>query len=213
MVPSMNYPSDEEAYHIYDGASETLRWWIASPGLVLLALGLIWLFFNRTALRDPGTRSGSTPGGGTARPYSLARVQLWWWTALLLPSWVIVWARLGVLWEFNSTCVALLGLSGTTVVSSRIIDNHDAARNDVRPHQDEASAGFFEDILSDASGVSIHRFQLLVFNIAFGLAFLLETFKPGSAGFPQFDATTLVLLGVSVGTYTASKALENQPPP
>jgi hypothetical protein len=174
---------------------------------VLFALGAIWLLVHPSALRDQSREP---------RPYSFSRVQLWWWTIVILPSWIVIWAMRNEFWPFNTTCLVLLGLSGTTTLAARIIDDRDRQNPRVVRHQDEPDAeqGFFEDILSDEQGVSIHRFQALVFNLAFSLGFLLETFKDLSKNaFPTFDAATLSLLGLSSATYVAIKAKENAEKP
>lgn len=182
--------------------SEQARWIVASVALSLMAIGLLWMLFDPMALRD---ESDCKP-----RPYSYARVQLWWWTAVVLPAWIVIWAKMGVFLPLNETCLALLGISGSTAAAGRVIDRRDAADPRIVRHQDEGrSKGFFEDILSDEKGVSIHRFQSLAFNMAYALAFLLQAFERGRAAFPSFDGSTLALLGVSTATYVAVKATEN----
>jgi hypothetical protein len=182
--------------------SEQTRWSIAGVAFVLMGLGLVWMLCHPMALRD---ESDCNP-----KPYSYARAQLWLWTAVILPAWVVVWAQRGVFWPLNETCLALLGISGSTAAAARMIDHRDASDPGVVRHQDAArSKGFFEDILSDEKGVSIHRFQSLVFNLAYALAFLLETFEPARKAFPSFDGSTLALLGVSTATYVMIKATEN----
>ena len=71
------------------------------------------------------------------------------------------------------------------------------------------------DILSDQNGVSIHRFQALLFNISIGIAFIVQfigSMKAATAGqtipLPELDQATLGLLGISSGTY-ALKFNEN----
>ncbi len=190
--------------------SEEQRWAVAAAELILFAAGAIWLLVHPVALRDTG------PGG---RTYSWARVQLWWWTVVILPSWILIWGMDGRFWEFNATCLILLGLSSTTTVAGRIIDDRDQADPGIARAVAAQTSGsttphLLIDILSDEQGISIHRFQALVFNVAFAVTFVVETFSPAQreAGtFPDFDASTLALLGLSSTTYVALKAKEKQP--
>jgi len=208
-----------------DLLSPDVRWAIAGVELVLFSLGALWLLFHRAALRD----IGSEP-----RSYSWSRVQLWWWTVIILPLWILLWGPDGEFYQFNPTCLVLLGLSGTTTIAGRIIDDREQADPAVTPRTPAAQAtasqitdsgaaaiavpaartNFFTDILSDQQGISIHRFQALVFNVAFAFAFVLDTFSPenwSKQSFPTFDPSTLALLGLSSITYVALKAKEYPP--
>jgi hypothetical protein len=184
----------------------------SDPKLVasLLLLFLFLLCGGRLLIDDDALRDDSQL---SPKPYSLARVQLWWWTMLILGSWIVAYGLTKSIWELNATCLTMLGLSGVTTSAGRIIDNRDlAAARGVR-HQDEKRddlSGFFTDILSDEHGLSVHRFQLVAFNLLFGTGFVVDVFsKLSGKHFPEFSAQTLSLLGLSSGTYIAMKAMEN----
>lgn len=183
-----------------------LRHVVGWGGLLALALSTAWLFTNATALRDESTQ--------TPRPYSLSRVQLAWWTQIILGAYVGVFAWKGEFWPLSSTCLALLGIGAGTGVAGRIVDTRQQENQQAR-HQDAApSNGLFSDILSDENGISMHRFQTVAFNLVYGVAFLVETFQDGAASaFPTFDSTTLLVLGVSSGVYIAVKPNEAGPLP
>jgi hypothetical protein len=171
--------------------------------LFVFLVGAGWVLIDANALRDDSALS--------PKPYSLARVQLWWWTVLILGSWILAYGLTGTIWPLNGTCLTLLGIGGLTTSAGRIIDNRDTAggaRHQDRDAKDEIR-GFFTDILSDAQGLSVHRFQLVAFNLMFGTAFLIEVFSKLKA-FPVFDSQTLTLLGLSSGTYVAIKSMENK---
>jgi hypothetical protein len=175
--------------------------WIAIA--VLLGSGA-WMIWHPSALRDDSTQ--------TPKPFSYSRVQLLFWTLVILSCWAGEWGESGQFWQLNETCLALLGIGGATTLAGRMIDARDAADARVERQQNlEASKGFFEDILSDGQGVSVHRFQGLAFNIAYALSFALQTFQAGAKKFPDFEGSTLALLGISAGTYVALKATENRP--
>ncbi|HVZ34891.1 MAG TPA: hypothetical protein VG963_20835, partial [Polyangiaceae bacterium] len=157
-----------------------------------------------SALRDDSQQ--------TPKPFSYSRVQLLFWTIVILSCWVGEWGESGQFWQLNETCLALLGIGGATTLAGRMIDARDAADTRVdRQKNLGTSTGFFQDILSDSQGVSVHRFQGLAFNLAYALSFALQTFQAGAKKFPDFEGSTLALLGISAGTYVALKATENRP--
>lgn len=63
--------------------------------------------------------------------------------------------------------------------------------------------GFFKDLVSDANGVSLNRFQIAVWTGVLGIIFVISVFK--SMSMPQFDTTLLALMGISGGTYIGFK--------
>ncbi len=70
-----------------------------------------------------------------------------------------------------------------------------------------ASQGFWQDILTDAKGVSFHRFQMVVFTLILGIVFMVDVYQ--NLAMPEFDATLLSLMGISSGTYLGFKFPEN----
>jgi hypothetical protein len=69
---------------------------------------------------------------------------------------------------------------------------------------------FLTDILSDANGVSFHRFQLLVWTLVLGLVFITSVYE--SLAMPEFNTTLMGLLGLSAGTYLGLKIPEATTP-
>ena len=68
------------------------------------------------------------------------------------------------------------------------------------------SQGFLRDILSDGEGFSLHRFQILAWNVALGVIFISATYN--TLRMPEFSATLLGLMGISAGTYLGFKVPE-----
>lgn len=68
--------------------------------------------------------------------------------------------------------------------------------------------GFLTDILSDADGVSFHRFQIAAWTVALSFIFLATVFN--SLTMPDFNGTLLALMGISSGTYLGFKFPEKQ---
>jgi len=65
------------------------------------------------------------------------------------------------------------------------------------------SQQFFKDILSDANGITFHRFQLAVWTVVLGFIFCASVYR--SLSMPQFSDTLLALMGITSGTYIGFK--------
>ena len=63
------------------------------------------------------------------------------------------------------------------------------------------------DILSDANGVSFHRFQLFGWTVVLGIVFAVAAYR--DLAMPIFDTTLMGLLGLSAGS---SLGLKNPEP-
>jgi hypothetical protein len=74
----------------------------------------------------------------------------------------------------------------------------------------QGSSGFLLDILSDADGVSVHRFQLFAWTIILGVVFVSGVLH--EVAMPVFSATLLGLMGLSAGTYLGLKIPESTVP-
>lgn len=65
---------------------------------------------------------------------------------------------------------------------------------------------FYTDILSDAGGVSFHRFQMLAWTIVLSILFIYAVLN--KLAMPDFSTTLLSLMGISAGTYIGFKIPE-----
>jgi hypothetical protein len=70
------------------------------------------------------------------------------------------------------------------------------------------SKNFFQDLLSDENGVSLHRFQMLCWTLVLGVVFVVGVYT--DLGMPTFSGTLLALLGISSGTYLGFKVPEKK---
>ena len=186
----------------------------------LVTLTFLVLFFNLkySLLRDNSTAKN--------KPYSFARVQLAWWTIIVFSSLIAILSLKSGIPTFTESILILLGISSATTAAARVIDVADQKNTDIVSIQNDESENFLLDILSDGNGVSIHRFQTVVLNIIYGIWFVAAVLhnipKDLSAAFfpaevinnilPAFDNGTLILLGLSSGTYAALKMTENKTP-
>jgi hypothetical protein len=148
------------------------------------------------------------------RPYSYSRVQLFWWTIIILSSYIFFYGITGVLPPLNSTSAMLLGLGVVVYAFGKIIDQRQIKTTPPgRRIQDEnTSNDFFTNILSDETGISIHRFQALVFNVIFGIGFISSFIKGivhQQYPFPDFGDWQLAMLGISSATFLTLKTREN----
>jgi hypothetical protein len=73
------------------------------------------------------------------------------------------------------------------------------------------SESWFIDILSDANGVSFHRFQLFSWTLILGGVFIGGAYL--ELNMPVFDTTLMGLLGLSAATYLGLKVPEPTVPP
>ena len=183
--------------------------------LILLIVSVVVTDIKFGLLRDCSTAN--------KRSYSFARVQLTWWTVIILASMVSTIVFTGLIPTFDSSTLILLGISSATLASATAIDVSDQARaesSNTTQHlsRNQPSSGFLPDILSDNSGISIHRFQTVAFNFVFGcwmVARIVENLAHVNAGnldrvIPVIEPNNLILIGLSSATYAALKTTENK---
>jgi hypothetical protein len=196
--------------------------WIAAGIIILIEVIVLFnLFTNKSSKLQVLIKDMSAQEEIKDMSYSYSRSQLFWWTIIVLTCFAIDMAMTGASnGIMNSTALTLLGISAGTTVAGRVIDNSQSSDPSVEMHQDSKSQGFWMDILSDQNGVSIHRFQAVLFNIGFGVAFISQFISniPDhitlgvAVPFADFDNTTLGLIGLSAGTYATLKFNENLSP-
>lgn len=173
-------------------------------GTLMLAAvwaGLIVLGKYSGMLRDAGTPA--LPA--CQRSYSLGRVQMAWWFAIVIGTYIFLWTLTGQVPVMSTQALALAGLSSATGLTAAALD---AGQGRPAPC---SSGNLLLDLLTDANGVTIYRFQLLVSNLLFGLFFLASVVR--ELAMPDFDPSVLTLLGLSAATYTGFKIPEQQGPP
>jgi hypothetical protein len=149
-------------------------------------------------------------------PFSYARVQMLWWTLIILTCYTFFFGITGYLLPLNQTAVLLLGLGGIVLATGRFIDNReiadDAIRLGTRSQDNVQDEDFWRNILSDKKGPSIHRLQAVMFNIIFGVGYVfyfIAQVKNSNYPLVEFDEWQLTLLGVSSATYLVLKTSEN----
>ncbi|HWK03660.1 MAG TPA: hypothetical protein VNS58_08510 [Puia sp.] len=190
---------------------------LALTGIVLLA---IYSNMLRDQVNDPASFLKAARGmkkygsffrnrkGEIAKPFSLARTQLVIWTAVIGCSFLYLYfcRYPGTSIHFDKNILALFGISGGTMAGGILIDK---SQGDRYRHQNQPSKNFFEDILSDDSGISIARFQQLMWLVISVMVFLDKLPAVAAGQFPVLDPTLLALSGVSSTVYLTMKVGEN----
>ncbi len=98
--------------------------------------------------------------------------------------------------------IELAEKQATLAATQQKIDEAEASQS--KP----VSEGLLKDLLTDANGVSFHRFQMIVWTLVLGGLFLIGVYK--DLAMPEFSVTMLALMGISAGTYLGFKIPEKQ---
>ncbi|MEA2345454.1 MAG: hypothetical protein QOF63_3623 [Thermoanaerobaculia bacterium] len=174
---------------------------LAFLALFALSLAIFIHLCRKTSL----VRSGTHPVPNE-RPYSLSLFQMSFWFFLVIAAYVFMWLITDELDTITDSVLGLIGIGAATALGAALIDKNKAA-----PKPDEpggTSKGFLNDVMSDPTGVSLHRFQMFVWTIVLGVIFIGSVYK--SLEMPEFSATLLGLMGISSGTYLGFKVPEKQ---
>lgn len=201
------------------------QWWFNGIFLALAAV-IWWLDYKYDLLKDT-----SVPN---LRPYSWSRVQLAWWSVIVLTSFISILICTGYAPQLYQSTLILLGISAATTATAKAIDTTPDAKakaallSPALPKK----ANFFIDIISDDNKPNIQRFQTFVFNATFGIYFITYVLNnlgnyvkvcsvytgdalkacnaaPYSYVMPDIQPNNLILLGLSSATYAALKVIEN----
>lgn len=174
--------------------------------VIVLGAWMVYLAISTDFLRDNAKIEGGR------KPFSFSRVQLAYWSFLVIGGYMIIYVLKNPIEILNETGLILLGIGGATTTSASLIDASDKSKGAESEghsrHQDTASEGFFSDIMSDADGISIHRLQAVVFNLIYGIILIFSVLTTHQL--PEFSQNVLILLGLSSGTYVVLKAGENK---
>lgn len=216
-------PEDKQQYPTCAKVSLVViqpKWFLLAIALFLLLLYITFRLAAATGLlRDPGISQGFLPGlsilwrrrreNTSLGPFSLARAQMAFWFFMVISAFVLLWMITGDTDTITEGVLVLIGISAGTALGATAID---ASKRDTttQPIPGQASRGFFNDVLSDGSGLSFHRFQIFVWTLVLGLVFFKNVM--GHLAMPEFGANLLTLMGISSGTYLGLKLPEQQAP-
>jgi hypothetical protein len=182
--------------------SSTRKFFCALAAAALIIV-FWWAGANTAALRDPEPFNPDF----RQRTFSLARVQLAFWTAIVVTGFIYLFlvngATDGIL---NDTALWLLGISSTTAAAAQFAGGNGAAPTNSGPALPQRHVNILIDILSDAQGVNIHRLQMAVWTVVFGGVVASRILS--CITFPHLDNTAYILMGISSGTYVWFKRTE-----
>jgi hypothetical protein len=100
-------------------------------------------------------------------------------------------------------------LEAAVTQATGLLDQKQAELNDVAKQLasgESRTQGFVLDILTDDTGISLHRFQMAVWTTVLGVLFVIGVWQ--KFRMPEFDPTLLALMGISSGTYLGFKIPE-----
>lgn len=172
--------------------------------IVILAFALVlflWLARSSDLLRD----SGPPPPAGQRRTYSLARTQMAFWFFLVVACYVLIWLILDDRDSITPTVLGLVGISAATALGAAAVDAQKPPPAGPAP-VGPASVSFLTDLLGGPQGVSLPRFQMLIWTVVLGVIFVVSVYN--KLAMPEFSATLLGLMGISSGTYVGFKIPE-----
>ena len=132
------------------------------------------------------------------------------WFVTIIVAFFAIWAVTGATDTLNGTLLALMGLGSGTALGGALVDERRRSQQALT-HGDTlapASVGFFNDLLTDDTGYSLHRVQLAAWTGVLLIVFGASVYS----GLPEFDSTLLGLMGISAGTYLGFKLPEKQTP-
>ncbi len=170
-------------------------------GLLAISLGIFVYLCRNTSL----IRGGSHPVPNQ-RPYSLSLFQMSFWFFLVVAAYIFMWLITDELDTITSSVLALIGIGAGTALAATLIDQK---KDTPKPEEPGGtSQGFLNDVMSDPTGISLHRFQMFVWTIVLGVIFCGNVYK--NLEMPDFSATLLGLMGISSGTYLGFKVPEKK---
>ncbi len=147
-------------------------------------------------------------------PFNLTKVQFGLWTTIISSVYIYLSLFKGdcAITGINKTALVLMGIFAGTAVASTLIDKKEIDDNRER-HQNKPSQGFFIDILSDANGISLHKFQNFTWTLIAIIVYLYKVSQiQTGCELPELSDTLLALTGISSATYLVLKTKENDPP-
>jgi hypothetical protein len=140
---------------------------------------------------------------GPNSPYSLGKTQMAFWGLLVAISFAAVWIIGHWMERIPDQVLTLIGISGATGLGSVLINKRTPSSSDQKAYPRSA---WFRDIISDGTGVSFQRFQVVLWTLILGVVFAFNV--ANTCSMPEFENTLLVLMGISNGLYLGFKIPE-----
>lgn len=158
------------------------------------------------------------------RPYSQAKVQMAWWSLIILASYFTIMFTHRAIPNLDKSAIILYSIGMAAGFASGMVDaSHDDNPNILNDKisRNQNSQGFWVDILSDNNGITMPRLLNVLCNFGIGCYFLFMVWYnlplPSSVTFtidnimPVINDTSLVMMGVTNTAYVGFKTSENKP--
>lgn len=213
----LSFPTDIDDFELE--VLPQIQFWSYFAGLFVFLLLFLRLAARTRLLRS---RNPLTPAGKLP-PYSLSLFQMAFWSFLIVAAYLFIWMITEELDTITGSVLALLGIGSSTALAAALIDKEKPtpaaadggeapplAAPPPPPVKAAVSEGFLRDILSDAEGISLYRFQLFAWTLVLGVIFVASVYD--GLQMPQFNPTLLGLMGISSGTYLGFKVPESRTP-
>jgi hypothetical protein len=176
--------------------------WAWAFTIVLFIVSILLAFvFKTNLIKDKSTQQ-------IHKPYSLSRFQLLWWTVIIISCYLLLFAIRDDFALLSQSTLILLGISVAGTSFAAVVDY---SQSDKGRHQDQPGVNFIQDVLSDDDGISVHRYQNLIFTFIFGVIFFYKVLATGNM--PNFGPLELSLMGLSTAAYVGLKTSENKDAP
>jgi len=176
--------------------------WAWAFTIVLIIVSILLAFvFKTNLIKDKSTQE-------IHKPYSLSRFQLLWWTVIIISCYILLFAIRDDFALLSQSTLILLGISVAGTSFAAVVDY---SQSDKDRHQDQPGVNFIQDVLSDDDGISVHRYQNLIFTFIFGIIFFYKVLATGNM--PNFGPLELSLMGLSTAAYVGLKTGENKNAP
>lgn len=177
--------------------------------IIVIAIGLV-LFVYLARTTDIIRESGASLGDNQRRRYSLGRAQTALWFFLAAVAYFCLWLITGDFNTLTPSVLGLVGISSITAVGTRLIHANNSGQGKLASDEplltQHPSAGFFADLLSDGTGYSFHRFQMVAWTMLLGLIFIYSAYH--NLRMPDFSGGLLALTGISAVTYLGFESLQ-----
>jgi hypothetical protein len=146
---------------------------------------------------------------------SISLFQIFVWTVVTLWALFYVWGVTGSLLAMTSQILGLLGIASVGSVTGRAIGRRTRGEGAVNKaiNKKEKIEIKFWSILEEGGRFDLYKLQLFLFTLAIAGYVMYRVLLEGA--FPELSNETLLLMGISNGTYVGGKvaARSKQPTP
>ena len=176
---------------------------------IICVIPILYLGVKTDLLRE------QSPDKTKPNAFSFGRFQLWIWTLVICPAFILCWGFSDGIPDINQTSLALLGIPvSVTVTSAMVATTNEKALRKANPgcipelKQFRESDSFWMDVLIDDKGqLSMGRLQNLIFTLVMVVIYISMFIGADLKQFPDFELNTFVLMGISSAGFVLGKSV------